>query len=392
MAVQSLPGLILMLAALTALAPLAIDAYLPAMSVIREALNTTPHAVELSLSLFLASFAVGQVTGGPLSDHFGRRRMIFIGIGLFVAGTLVIIASQQISWLWGGRIIQALGGGLAIVNAAAVIRDISSGRDSARYLSHMGVIIMIAPLLAPLIGMLILHASGWRAIFVFLLLYALILGLLLFRKLPETRVIYADRPNALRRYWRVISHRQALGYIASQSLTYGALFTFITASPLVYMGFFGVSETWYPFLFGINVVCIIAVNRLNVRLLRRFSPHQLLTTGQLGQCVCGLLLLGFVLLIPAHQLFNMVVVMVMLFIGFQGLIIANTIASTIELFPDNSATASALLSASGFMTGAIAGGIAGSFGETTPFPMAVIMCFCAFAGLAIRLMIQQRNV
>ena len=129
------------------------------------------------------------------------------------------------------------------------------------------------------------------------------------------------------------------------------------------MGFFGVSETWYPFLFGINVLCIIAVNRLNVRMLRKFSPHQLLTTGQIGQCVCGLVLLGFVLLMPMHQLLNIVVVMVMLFIGFQGLIIANTIASTIELFPDNSATASALLSASGFMTGAIAGGIAGSFPE-----------------------------
>lgn len=392
MAVHSLPGLILMLAALTALAPLAIDAYLPAMPVIRDALNTTTHATELSLSLFLAGFALGQIMGGPLSDHFGRRRMIFIGISLFIAGTLVIIFSQQISGLWTGRIIQALGGGLAIVNAAAVVRDISSGRDSARYLSHMGVIIMIAPLLAPLIGMLILHASGWRAIFVFLLGYALILGVLLFRKLPETRVIYADRPNALRRYWRVISHRQALGYIASQSLTYGALFTFITASPLVYMGFFGVSETWYPFLFGINVLCIIAVNRINVRLLRRFSPHQLLTTGQLGQCSCGLILLGFVLLLPSQQLLNIVVIMIMLFIGFQGLIIANTIASTIELFPDNSATASALLSASGFMTGAIAGGLAGSFGEISPFPMVVIMCACAFSGLFIRLLIQQRNV
>lgn len=392
MAVKSLPGLILMLAALTALAPLAIDAYLPALPVIRNSLNTTTHATELSLSLFLAGFAFGQILGGPLSDHFGRRRMIFIGIGLFVTGTLVIIISQQISWLWTGRVIQALGGGLAIVNAAAVIRDISSGRDSARYLSHMGVIIMIAPLLAPLIGMLILHASGWRAIFGFLLIYALTLGLLLFRKLPETRVIYADRPSALRRYWAVISHRQALGYIASQSLTYGALFTFITASPLVYMGFFDISETGYPFLFGINVLCIIAVNRLNVRLLRRFSPHQLLTTGQLGQCSCGLLLLGFVGLLPSVWLLPFVVIMVMLFIGFQGLIIANTIASTIELFPENSATASALLSASGFMTGAVAGGLVGSFGESSPLPMAVIMCGCAFSGLFIRLLVQQRNI
>ena len=240
--------LILMLAALTAMAPLAIDAYLPAMPAMAKQLHIPIHDVELSLSLFLGGFAIGQIIGGPLSDHFGRRRIIFSGISLFSIGSAGIIFSQTIETIWLWRLVQAIGGGLAIVNSSAVIRDISSGRDSARHLSQMAIIMMVAPLLAPMIGMLLLHLAGWRFIFGFLLVYALLLGWLLYRYLPETHQYIADKPSALKRYASVLSHRQAMGFLAAQCFSFGGLFTFITASPSVYMGYFGVSETLYPFV------------------------------------------------------------------------------------------------------------------------------------------------
>lgn len=185
-----------MLAGLTALAPLAIDAYLPAMPLMASQLNTDIHAVEFSLSVFLAGFACGQIIGGPCSDRFGRRKVIFTGITLFILGSIGIIFSQTIETIWGWRVLQAFGGGLAIVNSAAVIRDISSGRDSARHLSQMTMIMMAAPLLAPLIGLILLYLSGWRAIFVFLALYALFIGLYFYRYLPETRVMDPSKPSA----------------------------------------------------------------------------------------------------------------------------------------------------------------------------------------------------
>lgn len=384
---RQLSLLIMMLAALTAMAPLAIDAYLPAMPTMAEQLQIPIHDVELSLSIFLGGFAIGQIVGGPLSDHFGRRRIIFSGISLFIAGSVGIIVGQSIESLWLCRLVQAIGGGLAIVNSAAVIRDISSGRDSARHLSQMAIIMMIAPLLAPIIGMLLLHLSGWRSIFVFLLIYALLLGWMLFRFLPETYQQTADRPSAMKRYLSVLSHRQAMGFLAAQCFSFGGLFTFITASPSVYMGFFGVSETLYPFLFGVNVLMMVVFNRLNIRLLRYHGPAFLLTIGQSLQLLVGLLLLAYLVLSSEPQLW-LLVTGIMLFIGFQGLTVANAISSTVEFFPHSAATAAALLGACGFMTGAASGWLVTSLSDGSPLPMILVMSLCAIFGLATKCFIQ----
>ena len=379
--------LILMLAALTAMAPLAIDAYLPPMPAMAKQLHIPIHDVELSLSLFLGGFAIGQIIGGPLSDHFGRRRIIFSGISLFSIGSAGIIFSQTIEAIWLWRLVQAIGGGLAIVNSSAVIRDISSGRDSARHLSQMAIIMMVAPLLAPMIGMLLLHLAGWRFIFGFLLVYALLLGWLLYRYLPETHQYIADKPSALKRYASVLSHRQAMGFLAAQCFSFGGLFTFITASPSVYMGYFGVSETLYPFLFGANVLVMVAFNRLNMRLLRYQPPASLLTIGQLLQLLIGLLLLSYVLLSDTPQL-ELLVAGIMLFIGFQGLTVANAIASTVEYFPYSAATATALLGACGFMTGAASGWLVTTLSDGSPLPMVLVMSLCALFGLFLKWLIQ----
>lgn len=387
LSLRQLNLLILMLAALTAMAPLAIDAYLPAMPTMASQLNIAIHDVELSLSLFLGGFAIGQIVGGPLSDHIGRRRVIFAGIGLFSIGSTGIIFSQTIESIWLWRVIQALGGGLAIVNSSAVIRDISSGRDSARHLSQMAIIMMIAPLMAPIIGMVLLHLAGWRFIFGFLLIYALSLGWLLFRFLPETHQLVADRPSAFRRYWSVLKHRQAMGFLAAQCFSFGALFTFITASPSVYMTYFAVSETLYPFLFGANVLVMVVVNRLNMRLLRYHAPALLLTAGQSLQLLVGLILLAYVVLSSAPQLW-LLVVGIMLFIGFQGLTVANAIASTVEFFPHSAATATALLGACGFMTGAASGWLVTTLSDGSPFAMILVMSLCAIFGLFFKLLIQ----
>lgn len=383
----SVRSMILLLAALTAMAPLAIDAYLPAMPQMADFFAVSIHDIELSLSLFLAGFAIGQIIGGPFSDHFGRRAATGIGISLFCLGTLGIILSPSIAWLWGFRIIEAIGGGLAVVNSAAIIRDFSKGQESARHLSNMAIIMMLAPLLAPVIGMLLLHISGWRLVFDFLLLYGLLIGATLFFKLPETRIKTEDRPNAFKRYWMVLSNRYAIGFLFSQCFALGGMFAFITGSPSVYMGFFGVSETVYPFLFGTNVVAMMLFNRLNVRLLKQYQPRVILSVGQAGQVITASLLLAYVSLSSTPSLY-IVTPLIIIFIGIMGLIVSNATSSTVEFFPTNSATATALLGAAGFTTGAIAGAIVGILGDGTAFPMALVMFTCAATAPLLRFLVQ----
>ncbi len=384
----SIRSLILLLAALTAMAPLAIDAYLPALPDMSRYFGVSIHDAELSLSLFLAGFALGQIVGGPFSDHFGRRAATGSGISLFCLGTLGIIFSPTMEWIWLFRIVEAFGGGLAVVNSAAIIRDFSKGQESARHISNMAVIMMLAPLLAPLIGMLLLHLSGWRLVFDFLLVYGLIIGITLFFKLPETRIKTEDRPSAFKRYGMVLSNRYAVGYLFSQCFALGGMFAFITGSPSVYMGFFGISATVYPFLFGANVVAMIFFNRLNVRLLKQYKPQNILSIGQAGQVITASFLLTYVSF-SQHPSLYIVMPLIIIFIGIMGLIVANATSSTVEYFPTNSATATALLGASGFATGALSGAIVGILGDGTAWPMSVVMFGCALAAPSLRYIMQK---
>jgi len=277
---------------------------------------------------------------------------------------------------------------MAIVNSGAIIRDVSSGRDSARNLSQMALIMMMAPLLAPVIGMTLLQITGWHGIFVFLLIYTVIITFLIYKNIPETRAKNKHRPSALQRYLAVLKHRQALGYLFALCFAYGGMFAFITGSPSVYMGFFKISETVYPLFFGANIVTMILANRVNVRLLRYYNSSHLLSLGQSIQLVTGFTLLSYVSMVDDPQL-AIVVGLVMLFVGSQSFIVSNATSSTIEFFPNNSGTASALLGASGFATGALSGSLVGLLGDGTPLPMAMVMTGCIVMGITLRFIMQR---
>ena len=326
----SLRSLLFLLAGLTALAPLGTDAYLPAIPSMAISFSTSIHHVELSISLFLAGFAIGQLIGGPLSDHFGRRSTVFAGLSIFALGTLGIILSSSLNGLLLFRIIEAIGGGMAIVNSGAIIRDISSGRDSARNLSHIALIMMMAPLFAPILGMGLLHITGWHGIFIFLLAYTVVITFLIYKNVPETRVKNEHRISALERYLSILKHHHALGYLFALCFAYGGMFAFITGSPSVYMVFFKISPTLYPLFFGANIVTMVLANRLNVRLLRDYSPDHLLSLGQAIQLVTGILLLSYIFIVDV-PLLAVVVGLVMLFVGSQSFIVSNATSSTIFL-------------------------------------------------------------
>lgn len=376
-----------MLAALVALGPLAIDAYLPAIPMMAADLDTSLHQIELTLSLFLLGFAAGQLFGGPFSDRYGRRITIFIGLTLFMAGSLLTAFGTAIEVLWVGRLLQAFGGGMGVVNTMAMVRDRYSGQDSARVLSQVVTILMIAPLAAPFIGSFLLLFTNWRAIFLFLFVYAAILLVVLRKNLPETQ----DRANVsvinpLRRYLLVLKSRPALAFLVSVAMANAAMFAFITGSPGVYMGYFGASEQLYPFLFGANILTLTLANQINIRLLRKFAARSILVFGQAAQAVIGVVMVACILWLPITL--TTLVPLVMLFLAMQGFIVANSMSSATEYFPHNSATATALISASGFMLGAISGALVGFLGEGAPLPMVIVMAACPIIGLILRTWLQ----
>lgn len=381
-------GLIWMLAGLISIGPLAVDAYLPAMPTMATSLGVDLHQIELTLSLYLLGFALGQLIGGPISDRYGRRITIICGLILFVGSSLVAAMSQQIETLWIARLIQAFGGGMGVVNTMAVLRDLYSGRESAKALSRVVAIMMAAPLLAPFLGSGLLHMSGWRSIFYALGIYAALLLLVLAWKLPETRQpTTTKQPSLVRRYLEVLRSRQVLGFLFATAFSQASMFAFITGAALLYMEYYGVSKVTFPIVFGLNIVVLTLCNRINVRLLSKASPVKILGWGQFIQFMCGAVLLAYYLIQPPPLFVT--VILIMVFIGVQGLIVANGLSSAAEYFPESAATTSALMNASGFTIGAVAGAAVGLLGDGSPLPLLSVMAASPVIGISLRLLMHR---
>ena len=372
----------------TALAPFAIDAYLPAMSALADSIGASIHHTELSLSAFLAGFALGQLLFGPLSDRIGRKPVLLGGLVAFALASLVLTTVDSLPQLLAWRFVQALGGGATVVNSAAIVRDCFSGREAAKVMSTMAIIMLLAPLVAPVVGSGLLYLGDWQLIFVFLACYAVFLMWLLGTRLPETRAPggpAASPRQMLGNYLSVLQHREAMGYVCAASMSFAGLFAFITASPFLYLEHYGLSPAYYPLVFGVNVVAMAASNRLNIRLLRRRSPQQNLRLGLAIQLAAAV---GLTLMVATglESLWT-VVPLIMVFAGTIGLVAPNAISSLLEHFHHMSATAAALQGSIQFSCGALAGVLVGAFQIDSAWPMAATMLGAALVGnLGLRLL------
>ncbi len=371
----------LLVAANTALAPFAIDAYLPAMAALADSVGASIHRTELSLSSFLAGFALGQLLFGPLSDRIGRKPVLLGGLVVFLLASLAITTVGSLTELLAWRFVQAIGGGATVVNSVAIVRDCFQGREAARVMSTMAIIMLMAPLVAPVVGSALLYLGDWRLIFIFLACYAAFLMWLLSTRLPETRAPgspTASPRQVLANYASVLRHREAMGYVCAASMSFAGLFAFITASPFLYLEHFGLSPGLYPLVFGVNVVAMVASNRLNIRLLRRRSPQQNLRLGlaiQLGAAT------GLVLVVASglESLWTMVP-LIMVFAGTIGLVAPNAITSLLDHFKHMSATAAALQGSIQFSCGALAGVLVGAFEIDSAWPLVITMLGAALIG------------
>lgn len=376
----SVPLLTFLLAALVALTPLAVDMYLPAMQMIAADLQTPIHQVELSISSYLLGFAAGQVVGGAVSDRFGRKPVVLAGMLVFMLSSGALIYVDSIDGLLFWRVLQAFGGGIAVVNASAIVRDLYAGNDVARVLSMIASVMMMAPLLAPLIGALITELSGWRSIFAVLAIYALLVVIGFIWKVPESRVSQQDsgRPGMLAAYLKIVRNRLAMSYVLALSFAFSGMFAFITAAPFAYLEHFGATPLEFTYLFGANIVTMIFFSRLNVRWVNRFGPNRLLLAGLLTQALAGL---GLVIAAQADLSLTVVVLLNILFVGVLGLVAANATASCLELFPEISASANAVIGVVEFSMGALVGVLWASIHDDSLMPMVAVMAACALLGL-----------
>lgn len=372
--------IVLTLAALSAITPFAIDMYLPAFPSIATELQTTIPNVEFSLSIYFFGMAMGQLFGGPISDAYGRRPMIIIGLIVFGLSSLMLAITPYIEMFWVLRALQSFGGGIATVNVSAIVRDMFEGKESARIFSLIAMVMLMAPLLAPTLGSLVLKFFEWEVIFVLIALYTLFaLSFYLFRfpSVKQKRV----KITPIQNYKTVISHKTAMVFIVSQILCSSGLYTFITSSSFIYMEHFHISATQFSLFFGLNVLMIMFFGRLNAWLVKRKEPLHLLRLGVMMQAFFG----GMMFMLNDQSLY-VLFPLFGLYVGMLGFIFSNAVSLTLEFFPTISASANAIIGVLQYSVGALMGFIASTLHDGTLFPITGVMMLVSLCGTILLLL------
>ncbi|MCG7497026.1 Bcr/CflA family multidrug efflux MFS transporter [Vibrio sp. Of7-15] len=370
--------LIVILGAIAALTPLAIDMYLPAMPAIASDLGVTSGAVQTTLTAYTAGFAIGQLLHGPLADSYGRKPVLLIGAAFFALAAIVSATTTGIEALTWVRTAQGFAGAAAAVVIQAIVRDMFDREDFARMMSFITLVMTVAPLAAPMIGGYLAVWFGWRSIFWLLALIAVLVILSVLWKIPETLAAENRQPlrlgTTLRNYARLFRNPVAMGFIFSGAFSFAGMFSFLTAGAFVYIDLYGVSPENFGYFFGLNIVCLMFMTSFNGRLVKKMGSHWMLRFGLSIQLLAGVsLAVGLVLDLGLWG----IVVPVMLFVGTISIIGSNTMGLLLSQYPSMAGTASSLAGTLRFGTGTVIGGIVAILPESSAWPMAFTMAACS---------------
>ena len=375
-------GTIFLLTAMSAIGQFATTVYLPSLPAMATALQASPAALQQSLTAFLLAFGAGQLLVGPLSDRFGRRRVLFAGLAVFLAGTVQCALASDIGVLIAGRVLQALGACASVVTARAATRDSFEGAEMARVMGFISVVFGLVPGFAPLIGGLLHEALGWQAAFWTMGAFAVGLFAATWFALPETnaRPLPALRPRdffggygAMLRSWSFMGHALLMGAI------FGALFSFLAGSPQLFIEHLGVSPAEYGIYPPMTVIGSMLGGLLTGRMAGRWSVGRLFAVG-IGFVIAGAG--GILALSLADGLTPWTVTLAMgIFVFSFGLVMPTAISTAMADFGNRAGSAAALI---GFMQ--MAGSAAGPVAVALlaglglhAFPVAM----AGFAGLSV---------
>ncbi|MEU0158930.1 multidrug effflux MFS transporter [Streptomyces sp. NPDC006261] len=376
----------MVLGGLTALPPLSMDMYLPALPAVTDSLSAPAATIQLTLTACLAGMALGQLVVGPMSDRWGRRRPLLLGMVVYVIATAICALAPSAGLLIGFRLLQGLAGAAGIVIARAVVRDLYDGVEMARFFSTLMLISGVAPIIAPLIGGQVMRFTDWRGIFVVLTGVGIVLTLVVWKWLHETLPPGSRHTGgvgeALRTMRGLLADRVFTGYMITGGLAFAVLFAYIAASPFVVQEIYGASPQTFSLLFGLNSIGLIAVGQINGKLLvGRISLDKVLGFG-----LTVIVLAAVALLLMTTGVFGevgLVPVAAGLFVlmSAMGVAMPNTNAQALMRTKHAAGSASALLGTSSFLIGAIASPLVGIAGEDTAVPMAVVQVVCAVAAV-----------
>ncbi|BBO74220.1 Bcr/CflA family drug resistance efflux transporter [Desulfosarcina widdelii] len=378
-ALLAAPGwyVLAVLSLLMGFASISTDLYLPAMPAMRRSLHADAGMVEFTISGYLIGFSLGQLLWGAISDRYGRRISVAIGLFLFVVGSAGCALAGDAMAMIGWRLVQALGACASVALSRAMIRDLYEGNRAAQMLSTLITVMAIAPLIGPMVGGQIVAMAGWRAIFWTLVGIGLVTLAMIFtipETLPVVRRNHESLGLAMMRYTELIRHRRLLGYAGTGGFLYAGMFAYVAGTPFAYIDYYHVPAQFYGLLFGIGVIGIMGANILNSRLVVHLGYDRML--------LIGTVIAAFSAMITALAagtgwggLWGLVAPL-FVFVSTTGFVVANSITGALADFPQRAGAVSALIGAIQYGSGIVGSGLVGAFADGTPRPMGWVIGVC----------------
>lgn len=374
--------IIVILASIGSLGPFAVDTYLPALPGMVEALGTTTGMIQWTLAAYLIGLAIFPLFLAPLSDAIGRKPILYWALAAFVVISALCAFAPNVEALIGLRLAQAAAGGTVMTVARAVLADLYRGDTLSRAMSYLMLVFTTAPIVAPLFGGVILEFGGWRWVFGFLSLIALVImfaALALPESVPESARRKFSISEAALGYIGIAKSRLARGYLVLTFASSLFFFAMLSGAPFIFIDYFGVSALGFSYFFaGISGAALLG-NFLNMRFVMRRGYSRMLRDCSYGVSILALFMAG-VAATGIGGVWGVFGVMIWLMAAYH-IIAANSTAGLMDQLGQQAGGASAVLALFRFIGGAIGSGLIGAFGDSHPWTFAVVLGISAMAML-----------
>jgi DHA1 family bicyclomycin/chloramphenicol resistance-like MFS transporter len=384
--------LAVVLGLLTIFGPISMDLYLPVLPALTAELRSTTSVAQLTITACLLGLAIGQVVAGPMSDRFGRRKPLIIGVIAYTVTSVLCALSPTVETLILARFVQGLAGAVGIVIAQAAGRDVYSGGKLIRYYGRLTVLGGLAAIIGPVIGGQLAAVTDWRGVFLFLAAVGvaiLLASLVVFREtLPQDRRITGGLSHTLNDFRRLLADRMFVGAVLITGFTYAAIFAYLSGATYILQGMYGLSPQGYSFAFGLNSLGFVIFGFISGRLAEHWSERGTLALG-LAMALAGAL--G--LLATALLHLPLIAIILSLFTMVSGVAVTSPPATSLALkeYPDIAGTASSLLGLARFSFGGLAAPLVGIGGANDPVPFGIVAAAAAAAAALCLGLVRRRR-
>lgn len=361
----------LVIGLLSAVGPFAIDMYLPALPQVAADLGASAPATQFTLTAYFLAFGISQLVYGPASDQVGRKPPLYVGLAIFLLGTLGCALAPTIGALVAARFVQGIGAATVMVVPRAIIRDLHSGPDATRMMATVMLVISVSPMLAPLAGSGLMAVGSWRLIFSVLAVAAVLSLALTAFVLPETLAPENRTPARIgvlaEGAWRLLRDPVFMGLTLVGGFSMSSFFVFIASASFVYTGEFGLSPTGFSLAFALNALGFFAASQVAATLGERFGMGRVVATAVTAFAAVTIGL--FLVALAGHATLPVIMAMLFLANAFLGVVIPTTMVMALDPHPDIAGMASSLGGTLQMVTGGAMMALSGQFFDGTAIPM-----------------------